>query len=123
MPQHISVRVPWHDHGWDGTVCRDPESNNSCLRLKNIAENRDDKTEASICGRCMADHTTSLVCISEGAGFMSQQDMVRSTVHPYKTSSPKTHGHFLPTDLTYPAYSFPARPFFWLMREEVAKKR
>ena len=21
MPQHLSIRVPWHDHGWDGTVC------------------------------------------------------------------------------------------------------
>ena len=24
MPQHISIRVPWHNHGWDGTVCVRP---------------------------------------------------------------------------------------------------
>lgn len=34
MSQHISVRVPWHDHGWDGTVCAAPGSNTACLRLK-----------------------------------------------------------------------------------------
>ena len=35
MAQHISVRVPWHDNGWNGTVCQFPGENNACLRLKN----------------------------------------------------------------------------------------
>ena len=84
MPQHIPVRVPWHDYGWDGTVCADPESNNSCLRLKNTSENRNDKVEASICGQCMAEHAAELSCISEGACFMSPYEAVRTTIHPYK---------------------------------------
>lgn len=54
MSQHISIRVPWHDHDWDGTVCADPTSNNACLRLPNIAKNRDDKAEIAICGQCIA---------------------------------------------------------------------
>lgn len=119
MPQHISVRVPWHDHGWDGTVCADPESNNACLRLKNISDNRNDKEEAAICGQCMADHAAALSCIGEGAGFMSPREVVRTTEHPYKRSNPATHGHFQPTDVTYPPYSFPARPFAWLMRDDL----
>ena len=36
MAQHISIRVPWHDNGWNGTVCKFPGENNACLRLKNI---------------------------------------------------------------------------------------
>lgn len=123
MPQHISIRVPWHDHGWDGTVCVDPESNNACLRLKGIAENRNDKAEAAIYGQCMADHMDALPCISEGAAFMSPREIVKTTVHPYKKSSPDTHGHFLPTEVIYPAYSFPARPFAWLMRENIEKRK
>lgn len=119
MPQHISLRVPWHDHGWDGTVCADPLNNNACLRLKNISENRDDKTETAICGHCMADHSDILSCISEGSAFMSAIPMVRSTVHPYKTYRYPTHQHFLPTDITYPAYSFPARPFAWLICDNI----
>ncbi len=119
MPQHISIRVPWHDHGWDGTVCVDPETNNACLRLKGIAESRDDKAEAAICGQCMADHMDTLPCVSEGAAFLSSRKMVKTTVHPYKKSNRATHGHFLPTEVIYPAYSFPAHPFAWLMRENI----
>lgn len=119
MPQHISIRVPWHDHGWGGTVCSDPAANNACLRLKGIAESRDDKAETAICGQCMADHADSLPCISEGAAFLSPNEMMKTTVHPYKKSNPDTHGHFLPTEVVYPAYSLPARPFAWLMRENI----
>ena len=48
MAQHISVRVPWHDNGWNGTVCQFPGENNACLRLKNIYENRNDAEEIDI---------------------------------------------------------------------------
>ena len=96
-------------------------ANNACLRLKNIYENRDDKAEAAICGQCMAEHAEALSCISEGACFMAPDEIMKTTIHPYKKSNPKTHGHFLPTEVTYPAYSFPARPFAWLMRENIEK--
>jgi hypothetical protein len=33
---HLSVRVPWHDAGWRGTVCTDPAGNASCILLHNI---------------------------------------------------------------------------------------
>lgn len=119
MPQHISIRVPWHDHGWNGTVCSDPVTNNACLRLKGIAKSRDDKAEAAICGQCMADHVDALPCVSEGAAFLSPKEMIKTTVHPYKRRNRSTHGHFLPTKVIYPAYSLPARPFAWLMRENI----
>lgn len=87
MPQHISIRVPWHDHGWDGTVCADPETNNACLRLKGIAESRDDKAEAAICGQCMADHMDALPCVSEGAAFLSPQEMVKTRFIPIRKAT------------------------------------
>ena len=96
MPQHISVRVPWHDHGWNGTVCKDPQGNNACLRLKNIAGSRDDKAEMAICGQCMAEHVDSVCCIGEGGAFMSPVPISRTTIHPYKTYRYPTHQHFLP---------------------------
>lgn len=123
MPQHISLRVPWHDHNWDGTVCVDPQNNNACLRLKNISENRNDKAEAEICGKCMADHANDLSCIGEGSCFMAPSEAVKSIVHPYKYRNKATHGHFMPTDVLYPAYSFPARPFAWLMRDNIVEAK
>lgn len=119
MVQHISVRVPWHDSGWQGNVCNDPSSNMACLKLKNIMENRDDSFECGICGQCMAEQEEKLPCIGEGGAFMSAQQLHKTTVHPYKQSNAKTHGHFLPTEIIYPPYSFPARPFAWLMRQNI----
>lgn len=115
MAQHISVRVPWHDNGWKGSVCKEPSTNMSCLKLKNIMENRDDDFECSMCGQCMVEHEEKLPCIGEGGAFMSDQPLHKETVHPYKQNNPATHSHFLPTEVIYPAYSLPARPFGWLM--------
>lgn len=43
--RHISIRVPWHDTGWDGRVCATPRLNGSCLKL--CASGRFGKTRGS----------------------------------------------------------------------------
>ena len=45
MIQNITVRVPQTDNGWCGKVCNKPCENMSCLRLKNIYENKKDEIE------------------------------------------------------------------------------
>ena len=37
---HVTIRVPWHDGGWTGTVCARPLDNSSCLILPRIGEGR-----------------------------------------------------------------------------------
>jgi len=49
--RRISIRVPWHDTGWNGRVCAAPRLNSSCLRLKRIAEGRDDAAEEAVAGK------------------------------------------------------------------------
>lgn len=49
--RHISIRVPWHDSGWNGTVCKAPKLNGACLKLDNIARNKKDDVEAAIAGQ------------------------------------------------------------------------
>jgi len=115
MAQHLSIRVPWKDNGYNGLICDKPCYNNSCLRLKNIAEKRNDKYEAELAGSPMAGHEDELPCISEGGAFMSSVSYTKTTIHPYKKRNSKTHGHFLDTKLVYPPFSLPARPFAWTM--------
>lgn len=115
MAQHISIRVPWKDNGYTGNICEHPCSNTSCIRLKNIAENKNDEKEATIAGQPVKGHEEEIPCLSEGGCFMTEDSYVKTTVHPYKKNNPKTHGHFLQTELTYPPFSFPARPFGWTM--------
>lgn len=49
--RHLSIRVPWHDTGWTGTICADPINNASCLRLHSIHARRDDGVEVEFRSR------------------------------------------------------------------------
>lgn len=115
MAQHLSVRVPWKDNGYSGRICDKPCYNNACLRLKNIAESRDDELENALRGGPILGHEAEIPCLSEGGCFMSPDTYTRTTVHPYKKGNSGFHGHFLETDLIYPPFSLPARPFSWTM--------
>ena len=117
MAQHLSIRIPWKDNGYNGLICDKPCYNNSCLRLKNISSNRDDTLEEELKGKSIQGHEDKIPCLAEGGCFMSSYTRERVTVHPYKKTS-EEHKHFLDTKLTYPPFSFPARPFGWLMLQK-----
>lgn len=123
--RHISVRVPWHDDGWKGTVCKHPELNGSCLRLPRISKHRGNPEKANQCeavaGRDIHDLDAKMwpCCVPERAMFMSPAEYERLAVHPYTNTSPDTHAHFAPTPLRHPAYSLPAVPFNWMFVESL----
>ena len=48
---HVTIRVPWHDGGWTGTVCARPLDNSSCLILPRIGEGHRDDVEARCSGQ------------------------------------------------------------------------
>jgi hypothetical protein len=119
--RHLSIRVPWHDAGWNGTICRDPVNNASCLRLANIHERRSDELEIRLSGKRIdelkPDHHPP--CVSERATFMADFAVTRSVKHPYvKTSA--AHKHYVPTSFHLPAYSAGAVPFRWMLRKEAS---
>lgn len=115
MVQHLSIRVPWKDNGYSGLICDKPCYNNSCLRLVNISTNKNDELETQLAGCPIKGHEEEIPCLSEGGVFMSDATHKKITVHPYKNSNPDTHGHFKETELIYPPFSLPARPFAWTM--------
>lgn len=115
MAQHLSIRIPWKDNGYDGRVCSRPCYNNACLRLKNIAENKDDALEDKLRDCPILGHESEIPCLSEGGCFMSEDTYTKLTIHPYKKYKSGSHAHFLETELIYPPFSLPARPFGWTM--------
>ena len=132
MAQHISIRVPWHDNGWNGTVCKKPGENISCLKLKNISDKKDDDIENQICGQCLKDHTY-IPCINEGAAFMNDSEIVRISQHPYKEryydenyygykQKYEKYKYFEDVELHYPPYSLPSKPYFWTMKNNIEEK-
>ena len=119
--KHVSVRVPWHDTGWNGSVCTSPRLNGSCLKLKRIAETRNDDAEDSVAGKSIQNLSQAQwpSCIAERAAFMAPFEYVREADHPYNRGPDTKHGHFKRTPLRHPPYSAPAVPFAWMLREEI----
>jgi DNA-binding FrmR family transcriptional regulator len=122
--RHISIRVPWHDNGWNGTVCKSPKFNGACLKLPRIADSRDDGKEQAVAGKSIRDLDVSQwpCCVGERGTFMADFEFTRMARHPYSETSPKTHGHFDATPLRYPPYAAPAVPFLWMRAENMEAK-
>ena len=118
---HVTVRVPWHDGGWTGTVCAQPLDNSSCLILPRIGEGRRDEVEARCASRRFDElnHADLPPCVSERVSFMAPFALTRTMKHPYTEFYPETHGHFAPTRFVQPAYSAACVPYRWMLREEV----
>jgi hypothetical protein len=118
---HITIRVPWHDGGWTGSVCDRPLENTSCLILPRVGEDKNDEIET----RCAGQRLDGLKeeecppCLVERVSFMAPFDLERIARHPYQVSSAKTHGHFADTRFVHPPYSAACVPFRWMLRGEV----
>lgn len=116
--KHLSIRVPWHDNGWNGCICNNPKENTSCLRLKRISTKKNEDLE-EYAGKSFDELEEKHYppCVLERVNFMSPKSFEKTITHPYYKTSPETHGHFLPTNLRFPPYSSPALPFRWMLRD------
>ena len=120
-PHHITIRVPWHDNGWSGTVCRRPSANTSCLVLPRVADNKLDDLEETIATQSLDDLSPKQLppCFGERVSFMAPVDLEREIRHPYVKSNTDQYGHIEPTRFVQPKYSAACVPFRWMLREEV----
>lgn len=55
MTNHLSVRLAWHDAGWDGHICNNPKANVHCIGPRSypgskIGEERDLEWEEGVKG-------------------------------------------------------------------------
>lgn len=121
--RHVSIRVPWHDTGWDGRVCANPRLNSSCLKLKRIGETRSDAAEEAVAGRSLIELPQAQwpCCVPERMAFMAPFEYTRMANHPYNRGPDCAHGHFDETPLRYPPYSAAAIPFGWMLIEEMGR--
>jgi hypothetical protein len=123
--RHLSIRVPWHDQGWTGTVCHKPMLNSACLCLKNIGAKKKEEAEEAIKGQTIEslEERQDPPCVMERATFMAPFAFTKHHSHPYSTTSPNTHAHFAPSPLRFPAYSAPGVRFRWMQRDLVWGKQ
>lgn len=118
---HITLRVPWHDDGWRGTVCKDPRANTSCLvGMSRIAETKNDVAEHAVRGKALnvLAENEHPACAGERATFLAPFEIAAKREHPYVTWS-TNHRDFRPTVLRQPAFSAWAVPFRWMLRKQI----
>ena len=106
-PYHLSARVPWHDNGWIGTICKEPNCNTCCTALTGIKDNRSVKDELPYTGQIFAKVPYQLPCIREGVTFMSTQTNITEEVHPYSY----LWKNLQPTKMELPPYTISVVPF------------
>jgi len=89
------------------------------LRLKRIAEDRDDAAEEAVAGKRFDELPQAKwpACAAERVGFMAPFEYVREANHPYNRGPETSHGHFKATPLRHPPYSAAVVPFAWVLRE------
>ena len=117
---HLSVRVPWHDSGWNGRVCRNPLSNHQCNALPYIAEHRreTDEVKDGVPGAefVVLEPMRVPPCVKERAGFLSPNQHTIDVRMPYSVWSPE-HRHILPTTVDMPPWGGVVVPFRWMNKE------
>ena len=121
MAQHISVRVPWHDNGWNGFVCNNPDRNQACRVLKNIALKRADinvpQCVEHTCKKLTNTDEFVPPCVTESGHFMSEHIVKSMRSHPYTYHESFTH--ILDTELNIEPYSFIGIPFNWTLKDKL----
>jgi hypothetical protein len=120
---HLSVRVPWHDDQWRGTVCKKPRENAACVALPEITAKKMDDAEECVAGRRFDELTESELppCVRERVSFMAPFTLRRDFVHPYKGSGSAEHRDLKAMTQQQPAFSATCIPFKWMRREHADK--
>lgn len=117
-PYHLSAWVPWHDNGWNGTVCSNPTANTSCTALRGIREQRVVTTEIPIAGHAFTQLPIAQQppCIKEGAAIMATAEIKTEHTHPYEFLWPNLQ----PTTIAHAPFSIPVVPFERMIKQNAA---
>ena len=120
--KHISIRVPWHDNGWNGRYCLNPSCNTFCKVLSNIALNKketEDEFANQEWGKLPKEEWPA--CYGENGGFMNNYGYTRVFEHVYARSwSDVPHKALLPTAVEIPPYTALGVPFKYMSKSEEA---
>lgn len=119
MTIHISARVAWHDHGWDGCVCRNPKANTYCVGQftfpgELIAERRNLELEETLKGKPAGEEPGFFIpCLASVNAFGPAP--IPAQMPPPKWFTDKTS----PRTWIIPPYTICSWPYEEVYKEEV----
>lgn len=115
MPQHMTVRMAWHDNNWDGRVCKEPEKNHYCvgshsLLSERLARKRDLEIESKNAGKKLDELGDYIPpCFWTSNAFSDKQINIRHN-HPFTRYE---NSHYIDDTLSgYSVFTWPFRLSF-----------
>ena len=81
MATHMTLRLAWHNDGWNGRVCEHPEQNTYCVGCASypgelIREQRDLEWEKNNAGKAIADLDKAPACMYSASAFSDRPNRV-----------------------------------------------
>ncbi|WP_444934145.1 ATP-dependent DNA helicase [Microbulbifer sp. JTAC008] len=109
MASHLTLRLAWHNDGWNGRICEKPEQNTYCVGCASypgdqIREQRDLEWEKVNAGRPIAELDKAPACMYSASAFSIRPNMVASEPPAFFNDDTKIRHWELPaaTACTWP---------------------
>jgi exodeoxyribonuclease V alpha subunit len=77
LATHVSVRLFWHDSGWNGAICRDPIGNVWCEAHEHVRDNKPVEDEARTCGKPVDEAGVKPGCEMSLQAFSPRGNVIR----------------------------------------------
>jgi exodeoxyribonuclease V alpha subunit len=77
MTSHVSVRLFWHDTGWNGAICRDPAGNVWCEAHEHVRDNKNVGAEVDKAGLQVNTAGVPPGCEMSIQAFSSERNTIR----------------------------------------------
>lgn len=110
---HVTVRMAWHDRGWDGAVCDDPAANTYCtgtnsLLSERIAREKRVASEIDLAGKSLDVGLPAYLppCFWTSSAFAQHETKVLHR-HPFRRFRDKKH--ILGSLKPFSSYTWPFR--------------
>lgn len=119
MTTHLSVRLCWHDSGWNGHVCKQPTNNKFCIALPHIRESKNEEAEEEIKCKCLSDVAEgklNIPCKADANVFSDKSYKVTFKHGRHDWNIPDTTENFGP-------YTFCPGPYRWMQYSEYDRIR
>jgi hypothetical protein len=88
VPTHVSVRLYWHDNGWDGAICRDPAANTWCEAHDHVRDHKSaDESNENVRGKPVLEAGVPPGCEVSIQAFSRRRNEIRVWPPDWMTAS------------------------------------